>query len=267
MDTLATKRRRVDAALSDVERLAALNELSAALYEYDSNEAVEVADEALRLAREWGNSLGQAWAMHNRGWAYSSLGRLDEALDDQLSARAHFELEGDMKGVANALMAIGDLYGDVGDSATALEYLERAAAPLKLVNDELGMGLLTNLTGIALSHEGRHQEALDIFEQAEAALIVLSQTYLAHMADQSGNIAREIQTMTRRVQAAELSVRVISLEPPEMIADALAWQTLGLEGPPIAASLAQYDDTRLSAVIEREVEALRRNLENLGEAL
>jgi signal transduction histidine kinase len=176
MDTLATKRGRVNAALNDRERLAALNELCAALYEYDSNEAVDVANEALRLARATGDALGQAWAMHNRGWAYSSLGRLDEALDDQLSARAHFELEGNMQGVANALMAIGDLYGDVGDSATALEYLERAAAPLKLVNDELGMGLLTNLTGIALSHEGRHKEALDIFEQAEAAYRSLGDT-------------------------------------------------------------------------------------------
>ena len=27
-----------------------------------------------------------------------------------------------MSGVANALMAIGDLYGDVGDTSTALEY-------------------------------------------------------------------------------------------------------------------------------------------------
>ncbi|MDP9495678.1 MAG: ATP-binding protein, partial [Actinomycetota bacterium] len=169
MDTLATKRGRVDAARDDRVRLAALNELCAALYEYDSNEAVKVADEALMLAKAIGDGLGQAWALHNRGWAYSSLGRLDEALDDQLSARAHFELEGNMQGVGNALMAIGDLYGDVGDNATALEYLERAAAPLKLVNDELGMGLLTNLTGIALSHEGRHKEALDIFEQAEAA--------------------------------------------------------------------------------------------------
>ena len=133
MDTLATKRGRVDAAQNDRERLAALNELCAALYEYDSNEAVHVANEALTLARATGDALGQAWALHNRGWAFSSLGRLDEALDDQLSARAHFELEDNMQGVANALMAIGDLYGDVGDSATALEYLERAAAPLKLV--------------------------------------------------------------------------------------------------------------------------------------
>ena len=176
MDTLATKRGRVDAAQNDRERLLALNELCAALYEYDSNEAVEVANEALRLARAIGDALGQAWAMHNRGWAYSSLGRLDEALDDQLSARAHFELEGDMQGVANALMAIGDLYGDVGDTATALEYLERAAAPLRLVNDELGLGLLTNLTGIALSHEGRHREALEIFDQAEAAYRSLGDT-------------------------------------------------------------------------------------------
>src|SRR3990167_7993118 len=121
MDTLATKRGRVAAAQSEGERLAALNDLAAALYDYDSNEAVEVANQALLLAQATGDTLGRAWAMHNRGWALSSLGRLDEALDDQLSARAHFELEGNMQGVANALMAIGDLYGDVGDSATALE--------------------------------------------------------------------------------------------------------------------------------------------------
>ncbi|HLE95077.1 MAG TPA: tetratricopeptide repeat protein, partial [Acidimicrobiia bacterium] len=102
MDTLATKRGRVAAAQNQGERLAALNDLAAALYDYDSNEAVEVANEALLLAQATDDALGRAWAMHNRGWALSSLGRLDEALDDQLSARAHFELEGNMQGVANA---------------------------------------------------------------------------------------------------------------------------------------------------------------------
>ena len=167
------KRERLDVAPDDAGRLAALNELCAALYEYDSAEAVSVAEEAIALADRLGNGSARAWALHNRGWALSSLGRLDEALDDQLSARARFELEGDMLGVANTLMAIGDLYGDVGDSSTALEYLERARAPLKLADDDSGTGLLMNLTGIALSHEGRHKEALDLFEQAEAMYISL----------------------------------------------------------------------------------------------
>ena len=167
MDTLATKRTRVDDALTDRDRVEALNELCAALYEFDSNEAVAVANESVRLAESIGDALGRAWALHNRGWAFSSLGRLDEALDDQLSARAQFELANDMKGVANALMAIGDLYGDVGDTSTALEYLERARAPLKMIDDPQAHGLLANLTGIALSNEGRHREALDIFEQTE----------------------------------------------------------------------------------------------------
>ena len=83
-------------------------------------------------------------------------------------------------------MAIGDLYGDVGDTSTALEYLDRAGAPLKLVNDELGMGLLTNLTGIALSHEGRHKEALDIFEQAEAVYEARRRAADRHCEDQPG---------------------------------------------------------------------------------
>jgi signal transduction histidine kinase len=128
---------------------------------------VGVANESIRLAESTGDALGRAWALHNRGWAFSSLGRLDEALDDQLSARAQFELGNDMKGVANALMAIGDLYGDVGDTSTALEYLDRARAPLKLIDYPTGNGLLANLTGIALSNEGKHREALEIFEQTE----------------------------------------------------------------------------------------------------
>ncbi len=167
MDNLATKRARVDDALTDHDRVEALNELCSALYEFDSNEAVAVAEQSIQLAEATGDALGRAWALHNRGWAYSSLGRLDEALDDQLSARAQFELANDMKGVANSLMAIGDLYGDVGDTSTALEYLERARAPLKMIDDPQAHGLLANLTGIALSNEGRHREALDIFEQTE----------------------------------------------------------------------------------------------------
>jgi signal transduction histidine kinase len=162
------KRERLDDAKDDVERLAALNDLCAALYEFDSSEAVAVADEAIALAELIGDDRARAWALHNRGWALSSLGRLDEAIDDQLSARAYFELEDDMLGVANALMAMGDLYGDVGDNSTALEYLERARAPLKLADDNLGTGLLMILTGIALSRGGRHEEALDLFEGAEA---------------------------------------------------------------------------------------------------
>ena len=173
MDSLSIKRRRVQEAQNDKERLAALNELSAALYEYDSAEAVAVAETAIALADAVGDGAARAWALHHKGWALSSMGRLDDALDSQLSARAQFELEGSMSGVANALMAIGDLYGDVGDTSTALEYLERARAPLKLADDELGVGLLTNLTGIALSHEGRHEEALDLFEEAESVYLRL----------------------------------------------------------------------------------------------
>ena len=113
MDTLSTKRARVHQATDGAERLAALTELSSALCEYDSAEAVAVADQALALAEALGDGKAKAWALHHRGWAFSSLGRLDEALDSQLSARAQFELEGDMSGIANTLMAIGDLYGDV----------------------------------------------------------------------------------------------------------------------------------------------------------
>ena len=84
MDALSIKRTRVDEAADDAERVAALNELSSALYEYDCTEAVHVADEAIALATALGDGKARGWALHHRGWALSSMGRLDEALDSQL---------------------------------------------------------------------------------------------------------------------------------------------------------------------------------------
>ena len=87
------KRRRVQEAQHDRERLAALNELSAALYEYDSAEAVAVADSAIALA-DASETERHVPRPHHKGWALSSMGRLDDALDSQLSALRQFELEG-----------------------------------------------------------------------------------------------------------------------------------------------------------------------------
>lgn len=167
MDTVAATRERVLAADSDQDRLEGLIQLASALYEFDASEAVSIADEAISLAQIRSDWLSMAWARHHRAWALSSLGRLDEALTEQMEVLAAFERHSDVRGVGHALMAIGDLHGDAGDTSTALDYLERAFGPMEAAGDEVGRGVVLNLTGIALSHEQRHGEAASVFEQAE----------------------------------------------------------------------------------------------------
>ena len=173
MDTVAATRERVLAAASDQERLEALIQLASSLFEYDASEAVQVADEAIVLGRALSDWLAVAWARHNRAWALSELGRLDEALTEQMAVLAEFEEYGHDRGIGHTLMAIGDLHGAAGDTSTALEYLERAFGPLEAAGDELGRGVVLNLTGIALSHEQRHAEAAAVFGQAEKVFVQL----------------------------------------------------------------------------------------------
>ncbi|MEX0698157.1 MAG: hypothetical protein WD354_00355, partial [Acidimicrobiia bacterium] len=164
---MAATRERVLAAQSEEDRLEGLIQLASALYEFDASEAVSIADEAISLAEVRSDRLSIAWARHHRAWALSSLGRLDEALTEQMEVLAEFERHSDVRGVGHALMAIGDLHGDAGDTSTALDYLERAFGPMEAAGDEVGRGVVLNLTGIALSHEQRHSEAAFVFEQAE----------------------------------------------------------------------------------------------------
>lgn len=167
MQTVAEARRNVVDARSDSELQRALTELAAALFEVDADESVRVAERSIAVAEKLGDSLAVAWARHNRGWALNSLGRLEEALADQIAALSQFEIKRDFRGVANTLLAIGDIHGEAGDTSTALEYFDRAAEPMARTGDEVGRGVILNLTGIALSRELRHREAADLFTQAE----------------------------------------------------------------------------------------------------
>ena len=167
MDSLAATRERVETAVSDTDRLVALVDLSSALYEYDAAEATLVSDQAIALAEQLGDTSARDWARHHRAWAMAALGHLDEGLQEHLAVLQEFELRDDQRGVAHSLMAIGDIHSDAGDTTAALEYLERAAAPMEAVGDRAGQAVVLNLTGIALGHEGRHRDAAAVFEEAE----------------------------------------------------------------------------------------------------
>jgi signal transduction histidine kinase len=171
IDALTTARERVDRASDESERQRALIDLASALYEHDAADAIRVAEEAMELAARRGDDLAHAWARHHHAWGLSALGRLDEALAAQLDVFDEFERLGEGTGAAHALMAIGDIYGDAGDTATSLEYLERARQRMEGAQDRTGRGVVLNLTGIVLSHEGRHREAAAHFEEAESIFV------------------------------------------------------------------------------------------------
>lgn len=215
MDSVAAIRRRVELARTDGERAQALTDLASALYEYDAGEAVTVAKEAIELCDRLGDAHGLAWARHHLAWSLNSLGRLDEAMTEQLGVLAQFEALRDQKGIGHALMALGDLHGEAGDTSAALDFLERAAKPLEAAEDDVGRGVLCNLTGIALSYEGRHEEAASHFQRAEEVFQSLGDQVRISMA--KINQAFELLTMAgpdsgtdaRLVKARSLATEAI----------------------------------------------------------
>jgi signal transduction histidine kinase len=237
MNNLEATRRRVVEARSDTDRQAALVSLSSALYEYDAAEAVTVAEEAIELAIFLNDAVGAAWARHNRAWAFAASGRMEDALAEQLEVLAVFEELQDERGIAHTLMSVGDIHSDSGDTATALEYLERALNLMESVGDQAGKGAALNLMAIALSHEGRHREAILIFEQAEDLYTALGDS---------------VHIITAQVNRGFELLSLHELEPqPALVAEAEALAAAAVE-----QGLSLGDDGRSTVAYGRSLLAL-----------
>ena len=90
------------------------------------------------------------------------------------------------------------------------------------------MGLLTNLTGIAMSHEGRHEEALDLFEQAESVYLRLAMGSGRHGEDQPGVRALALVGDGRRGRTKLQSIERVGFSPKRSSRGASSSVTTGV---------------------------------------
>jgi DNA-binding SARP family transcriptional activator len=120
---------------------------------------------ALDSARKVGNRQGEAWVLNNlgeaRGYTRESegIGDLERALEIRREI-------GDLKGEAQAVANLADVYDRLGRTGEALELFERAEDLNRDVGNRYGEGVAQTNLGGALLGLGRAEEAVGHLEQA-----------------------------------------------------------------------------------------------------
>lgn len=117
---------------------AALNAESKNISNSNAEKSAEIARHALVLAREAGDAINAAEALHNLAAAQRNLGRYDLARDFAQQSADAYAAAGDRKGEAQGYNTLGLIDSDRGDYPRALEHHHKALA----IRRQAGAGVL-----------------------------------------------------------------------------------------------------------------------------
>ncbi len=192
---------------SGSERLPVLSQLSRALRDSGVDEAVQVAEETIAIARALEDQSAEADALvdlavarRGRGeyllaldagnralqiatatgnvrtsaHAHNILGLVENSRDEPAAGLRHsleelriFEGLGERVGLSQSLNNVGNSYRRLGEHEKALEHHRRSLAIKVEVGDRNGAGFSHHNIGEVFSDQGLHSEALESFARAE----------------------------------------------------------------------------------------------------
>ncbi len=139
--------------MGDSARVILLGDLSFAYSSNYPDSAMQIALEALSLAKRIGFVKGEAISLNRIGNSYNLLGNKSKAMGSFLSALKLFEKIHDVEGTARSLNNIGTVYSSLGEYQKAIEYYKKV---LKL-RGQPGSGLTG---GVAQNNIARSYLAL-----------------------------------------------------------------------------------------------------------
>lgn len=193
-------------AVKDTNRINALNRLAITYWYNDSERALNLSREAVRLSTEIGfdrglavacNILGVAFdiisefdsalyyyekaahlsrktgynvilasALNNKGMVCQSRGDYKKAISVYLDALRIFEKLKDLKGIGNAYNNIGLVYFDLQQYRQALDYHNKALSIREKTGDKYGIGASLTNLGLAWSNLKDDDKALNYYERS-----------------------------------------------------------------------------------------------------
>ncbi|WP_400192982.1 ATP-binding protein [Hymenobacter sp. B81] len=229
-------RRALHLARHDTTRVLLLADLSAS-FRYSHFDSVQwYAQRGLRLARQIGYRKGEGRCLSRLAILMSERGNLPQALRIDLAALRLNEASGDREGMARTLNQIGLLYQALEDYRPALSYYFRARAIYE--HEEVGddSQLVSVLTNIGATYEGR--------QQLDSAVRYLNRAY---------QLTRESRTVGRSCWG----------NPLPYVLRELGLLQASLGHP--AAALAYYRRSAQAAVPENDVRSACRAFQYLAE--
>lgn len=128
------------------------------------SEAVDDLTRSVDLFRSAGDQVGEAMALCNLAYTFERLGRADEGIAAGLRGLRLSEIGEHRQLEATTRLALGLLYGHVGDRVAEVEYLERCLDIYADINHERGRARALYNVGAAYARTGRREEARRMLE-------------------------------------------------------------------------------------------------------
>ena len=155
-------RNHIDQAENDSNKVYSLLDLSRMYFNSDPDEAISIANEAIRLGKAIDFQKGVGYGLKNIGIAYYYQGDYVEALTIWEQSLEVFNRIEYKIGQANILSNIGAIYYNEADYDVALDYHLRSLKVSEEINDSLRiLTALINIGAVYLDNPAKSDKALE----------------------------------------------------------------------------------------------------------
>jgi CHAT domain-containing protein len=138
---------------------------SARLVLGEKQQAIELFDQQLTLARQIKDSQNEVQALDNLGLAYLALGNYPQSVRYYQQRLAHAPQLNDHQGEAQALEKLGNAYYALSNYPQALNYYEQHLALARALKDRQGEGRALRNLGNTYESLGKYLRAIDYHQQ------------------------------------------------------------------------------------------------------
>ncbi len=128
--------------------------------------AIDFFEQHLKIAREIGDRRGEGNALGNLGVAYAALSEPRRAIEYYRQVLEIVRETGDRRGEDGALANLGSAYAALGKPRRAIEFYEQALVISREIGDRRGEGLKLGNLGVAYKDLGESRRAIELHERA-----------------------------------------------------------------------------------------------------
>ena len=144
----------------------ALGNLSFAYFQLGQlQRAINYSEQALTIAREIEDRQGEGVAFRNLGLVYSLLGEYSKAIDLHEQSLTISREIGNLEGESSALGNLGIVYQGLGQYLEAIDLYEQQLFIVREIDDRQGEANALGNLGLAYLSVGQTQQAIDFYEQ------------------------------------------------------------------------------------------------------
>ena len=221
---------------------ATLNAEAKRISNTEYEKSAEIARHALLLAREAGDAVNAAEALHNLAVAQRNLGRYDQAADFAQQSAEAYNAAGHAKGEAQGYNTLGLIASDRGDYPRALEFHHKALAIRLAINDEEGLSYSYNNLGNMYRNVQDYTRALENhFKSLEIKKRLGDKSSIAFSYANIGTVYSTINDVPKALESLREALRLrLEIGEERYIASTYNAIGLALDETDPAAALTEF---------------------------